>query len=196
MKKKIFILIIIVILIVVAGGIFWWRQNREIKGSPADYVIKETTEGKVVENKKAGLTIKVPEGWEIKRVEFEEGAINFYSPNTEVELREEKIVLPIKNGCLIQTNVVYKEIDFEQIQQEARMTHIMLGVESDEFEEITINNYKALKNVFDLRKYGPSVGIYIPVKNKGYAFYLYWDSEEREKCLQEFNKFLDTVSIR
>ena len=50
MKKKI-VIPIIVILILAAGGIFWW-QNREIKGSPEDYVIKETEEGKIVENKK------------------------------------------------------------------------------------------------------------------------------------------------
>jgi len=62
LNKKIVIPIIIVVLILVGGGFFWW-QWREIKGSPDDYVIKETPEGKIVENKKAGLTVKVPEGW-------------------------------------------------------------------------------------------------------------------------------------
>ncbi len=193
-KKVIFIFGIILILLA-AGGLFFWWQNREIKGNPADYVIKETAEGKIVENKKAGLTVKAPEGWGVEKVEFEEGAINFYSPNTKAELQEGKIVLPVKNGCLIQTNIVYKKMDFEQIQQEARRTHIMLGVKSDEFEEIIINNSNALKNIFDLYKYGSGIGIYVPIKNKGYAFYLYWDSEEKEKCIQEFDKFLETVSI-
>jgi len=193
--KKIIFLIVIVLILVVGGGFFWW-QKREIKGSPKDYVIREMPEGKIVENKRAGLTVKVPAGWDARKMEIEEGAVNFYSPDIDIESREEKIVLPIKNGCLIQINVVYKKMNFEQIKQEARQTHIMLGVKSDEFEEIVINNHKALKNTFDLYKYGAGIGSYIPFKNKGYAFYLYWGSEEKEKCLQEFDKFLETVSIK
>jgi len=194
-KKKIIISVIIV-LILVAGGFFCWQQGREIKGSPNDYVIKETTEGKIVENKRAGLIVKVPEGWEAKKVEFEEGAVNFYPLNAEVELREGKIVLPIKSGCLIQTNVVYKKMDFGQIKEEVKYTHYWLGKIADEFEEITIKNHPALKNTFDTQKAGPGIGIYIPIKNKGCAFYLYWGLGEKESCLQEFNKFLETVSIK
>ena len=54
MKKKILIPIFVILFLAVAGGgFFWWWQGREIKGSPQDYVIKETEEGKFVENKKA-----------------------------------------------------------------------------------------------------------------------------------------------
>jgi len=193
-KKVIFALVIFLILI--TGGLLWWQGNKEIKGSPDDYIVKETEEGISVENKKAGLVVRVPEGWEVRKVEFEEGAINFYSLDTDIELQEEKIVLPIKRGCLIQANVVYEEMDFEQIREEATMTHIALGVESDEFEEIIINNHKALKNIFSLRKYGHGIGIYIPMENKGYAFYLYWGSDEKEKCVQGFENFLEIISIK
>jgi len=64
MSKKV-IFSLIVILILAGGGFFWWRQGREIKGSPEDYVIKETAEGRFVENRKARLSIKAPEGWEV-----------------------------------------------------------------------------------------------------------------------------------
>jgi len=195
LNKKVIFIFVIVLILCGAGGFFWW-QNREIKGSPADYVIKETAEGKIVENKKAGLTVKAPEEWEVKRVEFEEGAVNFSPLNAEVELREWKIVLPIKNGCLIQTNVVYKKMDFEQIKEEAKYTHYWLGKISEEFKEITMKNYSSLKNTFDTQKAGPGIGIYIPVNNKGYAFYLYWGLNEKERCIQEFDSFLETVSIQ
>ena len=59
MKKK--IIIALVLILIALGGFFYW-QNREIKGSPDDYVIKETAEGIFVENKKAGLKVKSPEG--------------------------------------------------------------------------------------------------------------------------------------
>jgi len=193
-KKFVISSVVIIVLILGAGGFFLW-QGREIKGSPADYIIKETTDGKIVENKKAGLFVKAPEGWDVKKIEDEGGAVNFYSSNTDVESREGKIVLPIKNGCLIQTNVVYKKMDFEQTKQEAKRTHIMLGVKSDEFEEIVINNHKALKNMFDIHKYGSGIGIYIPLKNRGYAFYLYWAPDEKERCVQKFESFLETISI-
>ena len=197
MKKKIvFSIFIVLFLILVAGGGFFWWQRREIKGSPKDYVIKETAEGKIVENKKAGLTVKVPEGWEAKKMEMEEGAINFYSPNIELEFREGKIVLPLKKGCIIQVSLAYKKMDFSQIEFETRYTHSLLGKKSEEFEEITINNHPALKNIFETQKIGPGMGINIPYKNKVYSFYLYWASDEKENCIKEFDKFLETTSIK
>ena len=77
-RKKIVFLIIIILLLIIAGGVFWWWQKREIKGSPEDYVIKETAEGRIVENRKAGLIVKVPESWEVKRMDVEEGVIILY----------------------------------------------------------------------------------------------------------------------
>lgn len=196
MNKKIVIFIIVLILFFIAGGVFWWWQGREIKGSPEDYIIKETPEGKIVENKRAGLKVKAPEWWEEQKIEMEEGAVNFYSPETEIEWKEGKIVLPIKQGCMIQSTVVYKKMNFEQIEKEARYTHYMLGRISEEFEKITVNNYQALKNIFDTQQTGPALGIYVPKRDKGYAFYLYWGSDDKEKCIQEFNKFLETISIK
>jgi len=85
----------------------------------------------------------------VEKVEFEEGSINFYSPNTEVELREGKILLPLKKGCIIYVSLAYKKMDFSQIEFETRYTHSLLGKKSESFEEIIINNHPALKNTFD-----------------------------------------------
>jgi len=197
MKKKILIPIFVVLFLAVAtAGFFWWWQGREIKGSPEDYVIKETEEGKFVENKKAGLTVKVPEGWEVKKVEIEEGAADFYSPNIELEFREGKILLPLKKGCIIHVSLAYKKMDFSQIEFETRYTHSLLGKKSEAFEEIIINNHPALKNTFDTQKIGEGIGVNIPYRHKVYAFYLYWGPEEKENCAQEFDEFLETVSIK
>ena len=77
MNKKIIIPAFVILLLIV-GGVFWW-QKREIKGSPEDYVIKETEQGKIVENKKAGLIVKVPDDWEVQKVNIEEGTGTFFS---------------------------------------------------------------------------------------------------------------------
>ena len=197
MSKKIIIsLIVILIVVVVAGGFFWW-QSREIKGSPEDYVIKETAEGKFMENKKAGLTVKVPEGWEVEKMEVDEGLVILFPIETKIEIRESRIVLPIEKGCLIRTTVVYREGDFNQIKKETRKDHFLIGgVIYDEFQEVTINNYHGLKNSFEFEGLGSGISIYIPQKNKVYGFHLVWGAEEKERCIWELNKFLETISIK
>ena len=201
MNKKIFILIIMVVsLLLIAIATLWWLEEREIKGSPDDYVIKETAEGKIVENKKAGLTVKVPEGWEVKKMGIEEGlkegAIVFYSPNTERELREGKKTLPLESGCLIHIKLIYEKLNFPEIKMEVKYTHSIWGLETEEFEEITINNYHGLKNIFSTRATGPGIGIYIPRSDKIYWINLFWAINEKESCNQEFDKFLETISIK
>ena len=110
MSKKI-VISIVVILILVGGGFFWW-QGREIKGSPEDYVIKETKEGKIVENKKAGLIVKVPEGWIEKKIELLEGSVVLTTQDIEGRWEDEMIKPPLKKGCGIETAVIYKEMNF------------------------------------------------------------------------------------
>ena len=192
-KKIIFSLIIVLIL--VAGGFFWW-QGREIKGSPEDYVIRETEEGKIVENRKAGLTVKSPEGWEVKKMETEEGSMVIHTPGIEGKNWNEIVVPPLTRGCGIDVSVIYKRMDFEEIKDEVKRIHWGIDIKSEEFEEITINNRPALKNTFDSEILGSVISVYIPSKNKLYNFDLYWAPDEKEKCVQEFNKFLETVSVQ
>ncbi len=193
MSKKI-IISIVVVLILGAGGFFWW-QNREIKGSPDDYVIKETAEGKFVENKKAGLVVKTPEGWEVKKMEAEEGSMIIHTPGIEGRNWNEMVVPPLTKGCGIDVSVVYKKMGFEEIKDEVKRIHWGIDIKSEEFEEITINDYPALRNTFDSEILGSVMSIYIPIKNKLYDFDLYWAPDEKENCTQEFYKFLETISI-
>jgi len=194
--KKFILLSVISILVIAAGGFFWWWQSREIKGSPSDYVIKETEAGKIVENKRAGLTVKVPEGWEVKKVELLEGSVVFNTPDIEGAWRNEMISPPLGKGCLIETSLIYKKINFDQIKEEVRDIHLGLGIQSEEFENIMINNQQVLKNIFESEILGPATAVYITKKNRLYDFDLYWALEDKERCIQDFNKFLETISIK
>jgi len=189
-KKVIFV----IVLILAAGGFFWW-QGREIKGSPEDYVIIETEEGKFVENKKAGLLVKAPEGWEVEKIEFFEGSMGFYAPETEGRWQDEMIKAPLKKGCVIEAAVVYREFNLEELKEEIKEIHAGLGILSEEFEKITINNQQALKNTFDSKFIGPGIAVYFFGKNKSYSFALYWAPDGKERCIQEFESFLETISI-
>jgi len=197
MKKKIIISIFVILfLILVAGGGFFWWQRREIKGSPKDYVIKETAEGKIVENKKAGLTVKVPEGWEAKKIEFLEGSMAFYTKDAEGTWQNGIMDTPFKKGCVIAEGMIYKKMSFEEMKKEIKDIHFGLGIKSDEFEEIEIKNRKALKNTFDSIRTGPGISIYIPDKNKVYNFGVFWGPQDKDRCIQEFDKFLETIPIK
>ncbi len=195
MSKKIIISLVIV-LFFITGGFFWWWQGREIKGSPEDYVIKETAEGKFVENKRAGLTVRVPEGWRAKKMETQEGLMVFYSPKIEGELQNDKIVPPLRSGCIIHVGVVYEGMDITQIKLEAKYNLALLGVKSAEFEEVMINNYEALKIIADTERIGPVVGVDISYKDKTYSFSLIFAPEEKEACVQELDNFLETILIK
>ena len=195
MNKK-FLFLFVIVLILAAGGLFFWWQGREIKGSPEDYVIIETEEGKFVENKKAGLTVKVPEGWETKKMEMKEGSVLTHTLDMEGKKWNEMVVPPLTKGCGIEISVVYKKMNFEEIKEKVKTIHWGLQIKSEEFEEITINSYQALKNTFDSEVLGPVIVIYIPKGNKLYDFDLYFAPDEKEKCLFEFDKFLETVSIQ
>lgn len=194
-KKKKILISVLVILVLGAGGFFYWWQNREIKGSPDDYVIKETPEGKFVENKKAGLTVRAPEGWIVKKTESLFGSVVFYLPETEGEWRNEMISPPFTKGCGIETSVIYKKMDLEEIKQEIKAIHWGLKVKAEEFEEITVNRYQALKNSFDSEILKSAMAVYIPVGNRVYDFDLYWAPDNGEICIEEFDKFLATISI-
>lgn len=194
MAKKQKLIILIMILVFIGGGLFYWRQNQEIKGSPEDYIIKETEEGKIVENKKAGLTVRVPEGWQVEKIEIEEGSVIFYSPDAE-GYRLNRIRAPLKNGCIAEIAVGYKKMSFVEIKAEIEELHKSLIMKSDEFEIIKMDGGSALKNTFDCIDLGSSTATYVPRGNKLYALSISAGPQDVERCSQEFDKFLETILI-
>jgi len=195
-KKNIFAFVIFLILI--AGGLFWWWQsNKEIKGSPDDYIIKETEEGTFVENKKAGLVVKVPEGWEVKKIkDIEEGSFIVQTSNIEGKRINDVLVPPLAQGCGIEIAINYKKLNFEEIEQDVKEIYWRLEVTDQKFERIIVDNKEALKNIVNAKRVGPMIGVYIPLSDKVYSFTLIWGPDEKEKCIQEFENFLETISIQ
>lgn len=194
MNKK-FIFSLVAILILIIGGFFWW-QNRKIKGSPEDYIIKETTEGKIVENKKAGLTVKIPDNWEGTKIkDIEEGSFIIQTSDVEGKKNNDVVMPPLTRGCGIEIGINYKKLSFEEIEQSAKEIYLRLGATDQTFERTKVGDKEALKNIVNTQYAGPMIGIYVPVIDKIYSFTLIWGPDEKEKCIQEFNKFLETVSI-
>ncbi len=66
-------------MLLIIGGVFLWKKGRKITGSPDDYNVLTTEQGIIVENKKAGLRVKVPDGWLVEKIEVMQGSVVFYS---------------------------------------------------------------------------------------------------------------------
>jgi len=194
-NKKVRVGLVILLILAASGGFFWW-ENREIKGSPDDYAIKETGEGKIIENKKAGLSIIVPKEWKTEIIDFSEGSVIFDSLDIEGVWRNEMISPPLIKGCSVEVAVIYRQTNFDEIKKEVEESHIGLSIQSEEFEIITINNRQTLKDTFESKFIGPSMGVYFLNEDKFYSFAVYWASNDKERCIQEFNNLLKTVSIK
>lgn len=209
MNKKNFFLIIIILLLFV-GGVFLWKRGDQEKeiwdvhkySKPDDYVVKEAENGKIVENKKAGLKVEVLEGWqaEIKGV-WGEGVANFLSPDAESFLNGN-----FKEGCWVWIEILdcsdeeaIIRAEWEQVQE---TISDFLGdpskLEETDYKIREIGEFigleeKRIRKIDDNREI-IQVSVKIPVDEK-----LYWlhgvlipPSEER---YSQFENFLNTVSI-
>lgn len=208
-KKKFIIIAVIVLLLLAAGFFYWWTQIRETppkdwdiaeSSPPEDYIVKETPEGKIVENEKAGLTFKIPEGWELKKPEHTT-FISLYSPGAV-----ENTIIWLKNGCRINLEVRYVTADIEAIKTQLKSgVWSNLPTNKNQYEIIKLNDRVVLKNIVEYQKeesdfYHYHVSVYIPIKNlmsknKVYSIELTTSLKDKEKCSREFDKFLETVSI-
>jgi len=80
MDKKIFIFIVVIVFLIFASGVFyWWQKGRGPQGLDSYIVVKETPEGKIVENTKKKISMKVPKGWEVNK---------FLSEDKDLEIRK------------------------------------------------------------------------------------------------------------
>ena len=194
-KRKLIMVLGIVIILAAVAGIFYWFNIRDVKGSPDDYVIIQANNGNgaIIENQRAGLKVRAPEGWDIEKIELLEGSVILHTSGVINEWIRE--LAPIEEGCIIETAVVYKKMDFEEIKEEIGYIHFGLGMISEEFEEIKINNRKALKDTFDSQELGSGMAVYFIEDKKVYSFCVYWGPDDKQRCIKEFEEMLDRVEI-
>jgi hypothetical protein len=189
MKKNIVILVVsIIVLAIVGGGFYWWWQNQ-----PQNYiVVKKTAGGQLVTNKKEGVSMTVPEGWQIEKPTTKEGSISFYSPETS----QQKETGDIEYGCKIESGMENKKTDINSIKKDLDADLRSYTVQLNEYKDINVSGYVAIKNIFKSAETGYSIAVYAPLKNKVYSVVIYASPNYEGICSQYFDNFLKTVSIK
>ena len=198
------VVISLVVVLVLAGGFFYW-QNRETplekwetsEISPKEsYIIKETSEEKIVENKNVGLSFKIPKDWITK----EENPASLHSLDAEFsEIRSDVL----KNGCQIEVLTSYIKTNLTTLEEYLNKDFLEWSsvIEIDEFQKTEVSNYSALKYRYHVKQDRPDrikmayVSINIPSKQYLYKILLAAPLQEAEHCESEFEDFLETISI-
>ncbi len=213
LNKKAFFVFLILSILLLAGFYFWAKNTiigREIGFitktiDVSEYEIKDIENGKIIENEKEGLIVKVPDGWTVKKnKENNQNEIILLDPNNEFdengELIFKKSVLE-KGACGIGLTIMKCEKKYPDISTEAEIIKGYIeSVKSGElggkssFSLEYISGKESLKQIIEVEGRVTSINVQTPINNTIYGFgsaYIY-----NERCLEEFNKFLNNIIIK
>lgn len=212
-KKFIVIsIIILVILILSLGEFFYWlkwkKDNQErtlwsIENMESKYFkVEGTAEGKIMTNKKAGLTVGVPTGWDTTN---NGQGISFYSPDVKFAENGALIFQSIKDGgCAVNVQVIKCLPNRVGIPTDADDLRNFIACAKDKsynpndrkVDILTVSGKDGLRTSYaDMS--GENIGkmlFEIPVGQTIYSFnsgFIFSD-----KCVEDFNNFIKNISIK
>jgi hypothetical protein len=210
-KKKFFVPGIVIGLVVIGWLVFLIGEIGPSEKSPKveeftaawspkeDYKIVETPEGKFVENEKAGLSFKVPEGWKVEIQELAGGEVllNLFEQKARHDPEHGFLI----EGCGWELGVKDSKTETELLGQKIQdiityQKHHQEKV-SSMIEIIDVGGYETLETIVsDNPKFGKSITLEIPFNGRLYYLETLFVPGGEERCSQEFNNFLKTVLIQ
>lgn len=207
MNKKIkIVLSVLLVLAIISFIVFKVFEYNKEKEENLNFIsindfIERKMEGKtIIENKDIGLSFVLPQGWEFINTSWANVSMRTidYEPlNGDMK----SAPMPDK-GCWIDFNFSINSMqgfDYDYINDLANINGYAedASLENSKYERTDVNSLKAVKYVHILSDSGESISILIPFnKNKVYAFKTYLMGQDKEKCLEEFNSFINLVSIK
>lgn len=203
-KSKIIITIILVLGLMIAG-LFYYNKIKEDKMGPVSFdSFKRTESGGMVlmESKDVGLKFAVPDGWEILSTDI--ASISMHSPDF-IPFQEPSFIPSA--GCWID---VTPKIQVEGSDYDLEYTHYKqviddkdaleaMNSENERCEIGILDGLKSIKDDYfnnDGNNQGNFISLIIPYNNVVYHFETYIFGKDKEKCSQEFDNFLTTISIK
>ncbi len=215
-KKSVFVFVFIVVVISLLAGFYFWAKNtpasillseKIVYSGVSDYEIKDTINGKIIENKKEGLIAKVPDGWSVKDIKAEdESGIGIYDQNVKFNEKDKADFKSfMENGaCAIEFAIMKYLGTTGNISTSADIikNHIK-GLNENPNQEANSGFYldkvdgkDALRQVIDVKNKGyrlRSVMVQVPIGQKIYEFAT--SIFLNDKCLADFDSFLKTIII-
>lgn len=202
-KKKKVILGIIFLLFLLAGGFFYrqeiikYLEEKEVETIFAlskDFTVYENNNEKFIESEKDGLTIKMPDGWNI---ETGSDAYGFLS-DTTVTIYSNDYSPVQRKGCAITIEIVrakenneyFLERNVKVVKEDiAYHKKITPNKESYQYREvIKVKEYEAL-----MERFGNLVIVEIPTEKRVFSFQT---SLIFENCFEVLNSVLKSISIK
>ena len=202
MEKKFYFLIILTFLIMIFGGISLWSKYAQKEDDwlpavkfepPENYVFVDTDQGKVVENKTAGIKFKVPNNWTVdkKEIDTDRWIINLLSPNAK--LNDSGL---LQNGCGISAYIQYDSVTANRIKNKIEDPTWLSGEMLGRYKELKIGGKIALETTLENPEWGQAVSIEIPENDKIYTFETRFLPEDTEECNLQFKQFLGGISTQ
>lgn len=160
--------------------------------APKYYVIKDGFDGKIVEDKHAGINFKAPQGWNVEKKEIgpDEWIVDIFSQDATIN--ESGL---LTGGCGISAHVEYDEITSGIVQDSiGNPGRFSQGI-SGTMEVVDISGHQGLKTIYDRPEWGTTIVIQIPIKDKIYSFDTLFLPSEKERCSALIDEFLKNISI-
>jgi len=212
-RKKLFIIFfIVVVLILIARGFFYlgnYYEQKKIGEAlvkeffnfnlgilPEGFEANQISGDTFLENKNIGISFKVPTGWTFI------GYMDHYIDLKSSDYKADPNTLIRLEGCLITINTSYYTL-FTSSNLISRIDRLEKGnIKSEDGEVVKVNNISALKTIDQdewLSKDGIEeiIEVGIPfISTKSEVKFSTKIFKNQDKCVQEFNKFLETVFVK
>lgn len=202
-KKIVFLVLLVILAAFGAGFFYYWNfyetpveKWSDAEYSPAeDYKVIESEEGIFVENKKAGISFKVPDGWRIEEY-FDQ--ILLKSPDIEGSIVKRG---GIEKGCEIAVEVSDTKTSISTLENQLKKLHDKEYFKDESYQIVDIDGHQTLQNQVTLTFLdNRGLALHIPVKrtprSKLYFIRIASKPYEFEFCKEVFEDFVKTVSIQ
>lgn len=218
-NKRIFLLFLaVVVILLIVGGFFLYKGIKKPEPEwkkiiqdndyveDKDYIITETDNEKIVENKEEGLVIKGPADWSVVK---EDISVSIVSPEVKFDENGALIFSSIKEGggCGVDIQIMKcKKVDPEITTSAEDLINMINLINTDEEFREKLENYEPKTEVISLSGYEGIKDTYIKDNNirmieiqipLGQSTIYMFSSGliMNQKCVEDFNKIMDTVSI-
>jgi hypothetical protein len=207
MNKKIFIPIIFFILLLGSGSYFFWicieKSNLGFI-SFEEFAQRKVNDEIIIEHKETDFEAKIPKDYQLGGGVGENSLLfvsSDFQPRPEAGIYSPPIP---QKGCATEIEIKREkegtdyDITYSFIKSE--IDSCLESPEKCDGEIIEVSGYKAFKNTFipvdqDVLP-GKYVRVQVPKDEIVYSFTSYLFSEDKERCAQEFDNFLEIVSIK